>query len=157
MSLALLLRVRRLRLDRAERAQGRQLLRVRAAAGTHRAPGGATGLPRLATGRRATAVSRLPGGHARPPAPGSLAAAGRAAAGKEAGLEQDCAEAAQRLEGERERLRQCRRELLERQRQLEKFAELERHVDAERQGLRERSEEGELEEFTRHETWPCSS
>ncbi|MBV6369329.1 YscO family type III secretion system apparatus protein, partial [Pseudomonas aeruginosa] len=33
-------------------------------------------------------------------------------------------------------------------RQLEKFAELERHVDAERQGLRERSEEGELEEFT---------
>lgn len=76
---------------------------------------------------------------------------------KEAGLEQDCAETAQRLEGERERLRQCRRELLERQRQLEKFAELERHVDAERQGLRERSEEGDLEEFTRHETWPCSS
>ena len=63
MSLALLLRVRRLRLDRAERAQGRQLLRVRAAAQEH----------------------------------------------------------------------------------------------TERQGLRERSEEGELEEFTRHETWPCSS
>ncbi len=158
MSLALLLRVRRLRLDRAERAQGRQLLRVRAAAqGTHRAPGGATGLPRLATGRRATAVSRLPGGHARPPAPGSLAAAGRTAAGKGSrpgtGLRRD--RAAPRRE--RERLRQCRRELLERQRQLEKFAELERHVDAERQGLRERSEEGELEEFTRHETWPCSS
>ncbi|MFO6381389.1 type III secretion system central stalk protein PscO, partial [Pseudomonas aeruginosa] len=35
MSLALLLRVRRLRLDRAERAQGRQLLRVRAAAQEH--------------------------------------------------------------------------------------------------------------------------
>ncbi|MCO2182647.1 translocation protein in type III secretion, partial [Pseudomonas aeruginosa] len=35
MSLALLLRVRRLRLDRAEHAQGRQLLRVRAAAQEH--------------------------------------------------------------------------------------------------------------------------
>ncbi|WP_178383722.1 type III secretion system stalk subunit SctO, partial [Pseudomonas aeruginosa] len=67
------------------------------------------------------------------------------------------AETAQRLEGERERLRQCRRELLERQRQLEKSPERERHGDAEPQGRRERSEEAKLEKFPRHETWPCSS
>ena len=158
MSLALLLRVRRLRLDRAERAQGRQLLRVRAAAQEHTERQAAqrdyrdwrlAEEQRLFLACQAAMLDRR------------RLEAWQQQVGllreKEAGLEQDCAETAQRLEGERERLRQCRRELLERQRQLEKFAELERHVDAERQGLRERSEEGDLEEFPRHETWPCSS
>ncbi|MGU1390791.1 type III secretion system central stalk protein PscO [Pseudomonas aeruginosa] len=158
MSLALLLRVRRLRLDRAERAQGRQLLRVRAAAQEHTERQAAqrdyrdwrlAEEQRLFLACQAAMLDRR-----RLEAWQQQVELLRE---KEAGLEQDCAETAQRLEGERERLRQCRRELLERQRQLEKFAELERHVDAERQGLRERSEEGELEEFTRHETWPCSS
>ncbi len=157
MSLALLLRVRRLRLDRAERAQGRQLLRVRAAAQEHTERQAAQRDYRdwrlaeeqrlflacqaaMLDRRRLEAWQQQVGLLRERSRPGTGLRRGRAAPRRE-----------------RERLRQCRRELLERQRQLEKFAELERHVDAERQGLRERSEEGELEEFTRHETWPCSS
>ncbi|MDF5884199.1 YscO family type III secretion system apparatus protein [Pseudomonas aeruginosa] len=158
MSLALLLRVRRLRLDRAERAQGRQLLRVRAAAQEHTERQAAqrdyrdwrlAEEQRLFLACQAAMLDRRrleawqqqvgllrerkPAWNRTAPRPRSASKGSASACGR------------------------CRRELLERQRQLEKFAELERHVDAERQGLRERSEEGDLEEFTRHETWPCSS
>lgn len=157
MSLALLLRVRRLRLDRAERAQGRQLLRVRAAAQEHTERQAAqrdyrdwrlAEEQRLFLACQAAMLDRR------------RLEAWQQQVGllreKEAGLEQDCAETAQRLEGAR-----APAAVPARTAGTPAATGEVRRTGAPRRrrapGLRERSEEGELEEFTRHETWPCSS
>lgn len=70
---------------------------------------------------------------------------------KEATLEQRIAEHTENLTQERERLRLSRRRLQEAQQQVEKFTELNRHALAEERLLLEFKEEQELEEFRRVE------
>ncbi|MBP3996475.1 type III secretion protein [Pseudomonas koreensis] len=66
---------------------------------------------------------------------------------KQAALEQTIAERTQNLTQERERLNLSRRQLREAQQQVEKFNELNRHALAEERMLLEFKEEQELEEF----------
>ncbi|UNM20090.1 type III secretion protein [Pseudomonas sp. ArH3a] len=152
MTLPTLLRIKSLRVERAEQALQRQELRV---AEAHRAHESASAEHQAYRQWRQAEESRLFDlCKAEPMNRKKLEQWQQQVARlreKEAALEQTIAEHAQSLTQERERLRLNRRQLLEAQQQVEKFNELNRHALAEERMLLEFKEEQELEEFRRVE------
>ncbi|NNA67861.1 type III secretion system stalk subunit SctO [Pseudomonas gessardii] len=152
MTLPTLLRIKRLRVERAEQALQRQELRVGEAQRLHQTT--LADHKQYRQWRQAQETRLFEQCKAQPINRKTLEQWQQQVARlreKEAALEQTIAEQAKTLAQERERLRLSRRQLQEAQQQVAKFNELNAHALAEALMLLEFKEEQELEEFRRTE------